>query len=42
MDRSDYQVRSQCNTLKCSIVVCIHDEVRPVGAFQSRQSVLLG
>ena len=26
MDRSDYQVISQCNTLKRSILLCIHDE----------------
>ena len=30
MDRSDYQVISQCNTLKRSILLCIHDEVRPL------------
>ena len=28
MDRSDSQVISQCNTLKRSILLCIHDEVR--------------
>ena len=33
MDRPDYQVIRQCNTLKRSIVLCIHDEVRPLGTF---------
>ena len=28
MDRSDYHVISQCNTLKRSILLCIHYEVR--------------
>ena len=35
MDRPDYQVIRQCNTLKRSIVLCIHDEVRPLGKFES-------
>ena len=35
MDRSDYQVISQYNTLKRSILLCIHDEVRPLGTFES-------
>ena len=42
MDRSGYQVISQCNTLKRSMVLCIHDEVGPSGTFESCQFVLLG
>ena len=42
MDRSDYKAISQCNTLKRSIVLRIYDEVRPLGTFESYQSVLLG
>ena len=35
MDRSDYQVIGQSNTLKSSILLCIHDKVRPLGTFES-------
>ena len=42
MNWSDYKVTSQYNTLKRSILLCIHDEVRPLGTFESCLSVLLG
>ena len=42
MDQSDYQVISHYNTLKSSIMLCIHDEVLPLGTFQSCQFVLSG
>ena len=41
MDRSDSQVISQCNTLKRSILLCIHDEVPSLGTFESCQMLLV-
>ena len=36
MDRSDYQVISQCNIyFEAFNTECIHDEVRPLGTFES-------
>ena len=34
MDPSDYQVISQCDTLKRSVVLCIDDEVYPMATFE--------